>query len=1002
MFGGDAMTRRLIFLLLLLVCAAVRAAEPDQVLVLYNADWREDLVGTEPGQDSLEVARPYQRMHTDPETGKKPYLLGLENLGPEDTYLHQVAPDETSRDNPWGLRYVGALPYTPDPTQPPRAVGAWGEMVEARHITSAGTHPDHALLVLPRRFLETIVPRSDKLVLTREGRPDVDLLRQKRSTTAVPMVRLPLPGGSLGVVVTLRGYARGKTTLTLHATNRETNKPITLKQGWDLADPGAPSGDKPELPNEAGFVDRLVSTESLRKLSRQMTFSGFVVSKADWQCIDPDTLTVAFSRDLERDRATVLVDRGRPAEGIGLDIYEMTKGDRMVHLSIRRELDLSRAYVIWLEARTPEDKPVVLRRDVHLSPREFAFDATGDDNRRDDQAYLDHIETPVKRFLEDPARRLPDGRLLKDHILYIVACYGLPHRVPSLYGVRRGEPNNGLRNLGRAGALTQRLQAMYLQPQGVHVVPFRIGRGRAPVIVSTPVVLIRSHVFNPYVLTSIFNPEARLDPSPPHFSTALRSGMPADRFLFGCTRIDAPTPQLAKRQIDSAVWASKHFTAKLGALRGSTSRTAPQAAGLARELGFEVPANWKDQPPRAERSAIVMGLFGYGPAYLEDIGSTPRGKSDTTAVHYLKGFKPGGWGYAVRSYLGWKREENPDQFGRYHEMMLRAGVALTCGATGGAHDTSHSRYPDRTVLHLLTHGYEYGDVLLKSSLYVNWVIDWYGDPLYRVDLEKTTVPEPIALADKSAVRPTLLPGGTALRVRAELGPGPATPRLAVMTARPAGEGTGKGDQSRSAPYETRPRGGAGGPGPSRGGQGPAGGHDLRGLLGPRPVGEHPLGAGPRGPTGGGGAEPAGAARDEDPSARQWSRLARHRCPCPRTGSRPARRRDRATRPRDGPGPAAQPTLATGSRAASGSGSSSRIRSVHSGTIVRSVAGEIPAASRRRTTSVRWWRGASGRVRSSGAVMVRTCCSRIRSMPCLRARSSPAEPPAGLCEVSARR
>jgi hypothetical protein len=41
-------------------------ASPDQVLVLYNADWRKDVDGSEPGQDSKEVAEYYVRMHTDP------------------------------------------------------------------------------------------------------------------------------------------------------------------------------------------------------------------------------------------------------------------------------------------------------------------------------------------------------------------------------------------------------------------------------------------------------------------------------------------------------------------------------------------------------------------------------------------------------------------------------------------------------------------------------------------------------------------------------------------------------------------------------------------------------------------------------------------------------------------------------------------------------------------------------------------------------------------------
>ncbi|MBW2647463.1 MAG: hypothetical protein JRE23_15065 [Deltaproteobacteria bacterium] len=53
------------------------AITPSQVLVLYNADWTDDAPLTDPGQDSREIAEYYVRMHTDPETGEKPYILGL-------------------------------------------------------------------------------------------------------------------------------------------------------------------------------------------------------------------------------------------------------------------------------------------------------------------------------------------------------------------------------------------------------------------------------------------------------------------------------------------------------------------------------------------------------------------------------------------------------------------------------------------------------------------------------------------------------------------------------------------------------------------------------------------------------------------------------------------------------------------------------------------------------------------------------------------------------------
>ncbi len=61
-----------------LVGGPVRAAvRPSQVLVLYNADWTGDAPLTGPGQDSREIAEHYVRLHTDPATRERPYLLGL-------------------------------------------------------------------------------------------------------------------------------------------------------------------------------------------------------------------------------------------------------------------------------------------------------------------------------------------------------------------------------------------------------------------------------------------------------------------------------------------------------------------------------------------------------------------------------------------------------------------------------------------------------------------------------------------------------------------------------------------------------------------------------------------------------------------------------------------------------------------------------------------------------------------------------------------------------------
>ena len=81
-------------------------ASPDQVLVLYNAQWPKDVDGSEPGQDSKEVADYYVRMHRDPVLGKKPYMLGLRCVHRE-KHLNQWVIREKSQDNKNGIIFVG-------------------------------------------------------------------------------------------------------------------------------------------------------------------------------------------------------------------------------------------------------------------------------------------------------------------------------------------------------------------------------------------------------------------------------------------------------------------------------------------------------------------------------------------------------------------------------------------------------------------------------------------------------------------------------------------------------------------------------------------------------------------------------------------------------------------------------------------------------------------------------------------------------------------------------
>lgn len=87
------------------VSEPLQSVSPSQVLVLYNADWKEHhpLLGAD--QDSRAVAEHYVRMHTDPVSGEKPYMLGLSGKRFLGSFLAGDHLEEGSSDNGCGVVY---------------------------------------------------------------------------------------------------------------------------------------------------------------------------------------------------------------------------------------------------------------------------------------------------------------------------------------------------------------------------------------------------------------------------------------------------------------------------------------------------------------------------------------------------------------------------------------------------------------------------------------------------------------------------------------------------------------------------------------------------------------------------------------------------------------------------------------------------------------------------------------------------------------------------------
>jgi len=626
----------------LLLCAAwaIGDATPDQVLVLYNADWTEDLDGTEPGQDSLEVARYYVEQHTDPKTGQRPYLLGLHCKDPKAARLNEMRLPERSKDNALGLRFVG------------------------------------------------------------------------KST---PVKELPW---SATYIVAFR--------------------PDELK------------------------------------------------------LLDPKSLLIKASAAGQEEDAQIIYADG--AAKPGFDIRE-TRNPLLVGYGFPRRSAFPDGFTAWVKAQTRDGKPLRDYSARFYHPDQLEADPTGPDGIRDDASYLDDIENPIKAFLEDPKNRLPDGTPLKDHILYFVVCYGLPKQVESSYGVLRGLASGAGGDLGDGSALEERLAILYFSLASRHrPVLFPAPHGKVPHVLIINGLRPSLSGMNPYrhPATHSRRQEARgvgrglpnppLYPSYdydapriPHFTAAARRRF-GDRFLYFASRIDARHPEIAKAQVDGALYGSRYLTPELGWFWSGTYAAARQGAAELRYFEFRGQPPAKPQPLEVGRCLFYFGDFGYSTAYAEDPAKPP--------VPYTRGFYPGSVAWAVRSLLGWDLHRSVSQFydvgSRYPERMIEAGATVCALSAHGAHDTSVTWPDEQVFFHHLLRGYDLGECFLMSTVYLDWLLSFVGDPLYKPDLRRTVrdeAPPRVAAASDIAIEVQPADGRYWARFRPKLATTPDNPEM---------------------------------------------------------------------------------------------------------------------------------------------------------------------------------------------------------------------------------
>lgn len=823
---------------LVLLADASSAADVDQVLVLYNKNWKHDAPGTAAGQDSEEVARYYVARHTDPETGKKPYVLGLAippmvptrpGHAEHGLILRDTIP-ERSRDNLLGVVYRGR--GKPMPAKIPHGgqyyyllsthvavevkparvdwdtvtlkIAGSDEVAKARTVYSRSVSARRPAVTVSdlqpgtgRRF-ETSADRlglNGDLYLWIDFRNKAGrVLRDERlryldfdkvvipipqpgpvwDTLAVDIWSPRKPGHRLRIceegksrvpthVKVARGVGGGELVLRAAA--------LGLRGDFMLGWSGRDAGGRPVKSDE--MVIRDARRIAIDIVDRQGTM--------DW-----GSVRLRFSAQADAASAKTLYARGKSfAEYPIVHVSDARdpggrrrKGVSVLTMNAPRAGFRGDLYV-WITAKDRAGKVVLDRRARYFDPADLAVSRTGRDGVRDDANYLATIEKPVKTFLEDPANAVA-GRSLKEHILYIVVCHGMPMLVRRTYGLAQSAVRYDVTGSGPRVDLGQRLEMMYYDIEAVRplrLVPVHLPDQHNPFQTWTAVSswwfpLLGRRV-QPYLHPAAYGRRrsggVSVPGNPGRFSPEARAKHP-QQFLYVSSRIDARDPLNALAQIDAAEYAGVYLTPKIGsrpqgewngkkAMAGTANR---RAVDLLKRLGL----------PGVEKQINRSVRFG-----LADDGS----------------YCPGAVDWFVISGNGCDRPKSQVR------RTLAAGVTVTGGAArayrGCPHTTTHAWWDADVFYHFLFGGWDLGEAWLFSRYKLQWCTSFFGDPLYHPDLRKTRCdrvrPRVAKAADITVTPVPGLPQGQrpAVGVRAHLQTSRDNPEMvqAVVDCWPKGQ-----------------------------------------------------------------------------------------------------------------------------------------------------------------------------------------------------------------------
>lgn len=434
-----------------------------------------------------------------------------------------------------------------------------------------------------------------------------------------------------------------------------------------------------------------------------------------------------------------------------------------------------------------------------------SFSTTGADGVRDDQNYLDCVENPIKRFLEDPANARPDGTLLRDHILYFVICHGLPFTVSAPFGIATGI-NDILSDFGTTIDFGQRLQIMYYDLEPLHrnqVLPMGL-HDRVPsneeafsdyffrTLLAQP--LLGGDI-NPFVHQQAYQKDKNKAAAEHRWFTPMQRAMRPDRHLFFTMRIDGEGPLESMELVDRAVYASHYAGPRMGVL--------PHVP-----LGQDKERTGEIDPQSPARPFWDLGyrhLFQHAQGWvrLEFLKLAPG----TGFLNADSAFLPGGIATFVQSSQGWNAKKS-----RFYE-YLRQGVTVTAGSARVAdpgvtpHIHSHSFWDEDVLYPLLLKGLPMGEILLANQIHLNWITSFVGDPLYRLPMETQQPPVLTGLTWERNVKVAFMRESGKSKgylVTVNLETSALDPRVAQMRLAPAHSGSQTGPEFRFERFSSRP------------------------------------------------------------------------------------------------------------------------------------------------------------------------------------------------------